>query len=105
VPENEISRNYFAKEKPVDRAGPVHHGPAAMADLGSSRSSASGHSGAQGHRGKGRGQGVGVGEPVKGPTGGWVATRWPGDGGKLRWRLVLGEVGVADSGASKEGRG
>jgi hypothetical protein len=35
--------NYFAKEKPVDqvhesvdRAGPVHHGPAAIATLGSS---------------------------------------------------------------------
>jgi hypothetical protein len=38
-----ISRNYFVKEKPVDQvhgcvdhAGPVHHGPAAIAACGSS---------------------------------------------------------------------
>jgi hypothetical protein len=43
VPEKGISRNYFAKEKlvdqvheSVDRAGPVHHGPAATATLRSS---------------------------------------------------------------------
>jgi hypothetical protein len=43
VPEIGISRNCFSKEKPVDqvhesvdRAGPVHHGPAAIAALGSS---------------------------------------------------------------------
>jgi hypothetical protein len=110
VPENGISRNYFAKEKPVDQvhesvdsAGLVHHGPAAMAGLG--RSPELGHSGAQGHRGRGGGRGVGVGEPVKGLTGGRAVTRWPGDGGKRQRRSVLSEVGVADSGASKGGRG
>jgi hypothetical protein len=65
----------------------------------------SGHSGAQGHRGRGGGRGVGVGEPVKGLTRGRVAARWSGDGGKWRRRSVLGEVGVADSGASKGGWG
>jgi hypothetical protein len=72
---------------------------------GAHRSSASGHCGAQGHQGRGRGQGVGVGEPVKGLTGGRVAARWPGDGVKRRWWLVLGEVGFAVSGVSKGGRG
>jgi hypothetical protein len=38
-------------------------------------------------------------------TGGRAAAWWSGDGGKRRRRLVLGEVGVADSGASKGGRG
>jgi hypothetical protein len=107
-----ISRNYFAKEKlvdqvheSVDRVGLIHRGPAAIAVLESSpklnlqplRGSRS--------PGKGRGWGVGVGEPVKGLTGGRAAARWPGDGGKRRRRLVLGEVGVADSGVSKGGRG
>jgi hypothetical protein len=87
----------------VDSAGPVHHGPAAMAGLG--RSPELGHSGAQGHRGRGGGPGVGVGEPVKGLTGGRAVMRWSGDGGKRRRQSVLGEVGVADSGASKGGRG
>jgi hypothetical protein len=72
---------------------------------GACQSSASGHSGAQGHWGRGGGRGVGVREPVKGLTGGRVAARWPGDGGKRRRRSVLGEVGVADSGASKGERG
>jgi hypothetical protein len=72
---------------------------------GAHRSLASGHSGAQGHRGRGGGRGVGVREPVKGLTGGRAAARRPGDGGKQRWRSVLSEVGVADSGASKGGRG
>jgi hypothetical protein len=66
---------------------------------------ASGHSGAQGRQGKGSGWGVGVGEPVKGLTGGQVAARWSGDGGKQRRRSVLGEVRVVDSEASKEGWG
>jgi hypothetical protein len=68
-------------------------------------SSGSSHSGAQGHWGRGGGWGVRVGEPVKGLTGGWAVVRWPGDGGKWQRRLVLGEVGVADSGVSKGGRG
>jgi hypothetical protein len=41
--EMRFSRNYFVEEKPVDqvhgsvdRAGPVHHGPAAIAACGSS---------------------------------------------------------------------
>jgi hypothetical protein len=87
VPEKVISRNYFAKEKPVDRTGPVHRGPAAIAVL---ESSGSGHSGAQGRRGRGRGRAV---------------ARWLGDGGKRRRWSVLDEVGVADLGASKGGRG
>jgi hypothetical protein len=70
---------------------------------GAHRSSGSGHSGAQGHRGRGGGRGVRVGEPVKGLTGGRAAARWSGDGGKRRRRSVLGEVGVADSRASKGG--
>jgi hypothetical protein len=72
---------------------------------GAHQSSGSGHSGAQGLRGRGRGWGVGVGEPVKGLTGGRAAARWPNDRGKRRWWSVLSEVGVADSGASKGGRG
>jgi hypothetical protein len=36
MPEIGISRNCFPKGKPVDRAGPVHRGPAAIAALGSS---------------------------------------------------------------------
>jgi hypothetical protein len=31
-----FSWNYFVEEKPVDRVGPVHHGPAAIAACGSS---------------------------------------------------------------------
>jgi hypothetical protein len=42
-------------------------------------------------------------EPVKGLIGGRAATRWPGDGGKWQRWSVLGEVGVADSGASRAG--
>jgi hypothetical protein len=72
---------------------------------GARRSSASGHSGAQGPRGRGGGWGVGVREPVKGLIGGRVAARWPGDEGKRGRRSVLGEVGVANSGASKGGWG
>jgi hypothetical protein len=72
---------------------------------GAHRSSASGHSRAQGRWGRGGGRGVGVGEPVKGLNGGWAAARWLGDGGKWRRRSVLGEVGVADLGVSKGGRG
>jgi hypothetical protein len=45
------------------------------------------------------------GELGSGLTGARAAARWPGDGGKWWWWLVLGEVGVADSGASKGGRG
>jgi hypothetical protein len=43
MPKIGFSRNYFAEEKPVDHfhksvdhAGPAHHGPTAVADLGSS---------------------------------------------------------------------
>jgi hypothetical protein len=76
---------------------------------GAHQSSGSGHSVAQGRRGRGERWGVrvgvGVGEPVKGVTRGRAAVRWRGNGGKRRCRLVLGEVGVADSGASKLGRG
>jgi hypothetical protein len=45
------------------------------------------------------------GELGSGLTGARAVTRWPGDGGKRWRRSVLGEVGVADSGASKGGRG
>jgi hypothetical protein len=72
---------------------------------GAHRSLSSSHSRAQGHRGRGGGRGVRVREPVKGLIGGRAAARWPGDGGKWRRRSVLREVGVADSGASKGGRG
>jgi hypothetical protein len=104
VPENGISRNYFANEKPVDQ---VHESVDRQPwpTSGAHRSSAFGHSRAQGRWGRGGGRGVGVGEPVKGLNGGRVAARWLGDGGKQRQRSVLGEVGVADSGVSKGGQG
>jgi hypothetical protein len=104
--------NYFAKEKPVDQVHESVDPPAGSTmdrrpwpASGARRSSASGHSGAQGHRGRGGGRGVEVGEPIKGLTRGRAAARWPSDGGKLQRRSVLDEVGVADSGASKGGRG
>jgi hypothetical protein len=112
VPENGISRNYSAKEKPVDQvhesvdhAGLVHLGPAAMAGLGSSSELILRPLRGSRPPGKGRRMGVGVGEPVKGLNGGRVAARWPGDEGKRGRQSVLGEVGVADSGASKGGWG
>jgi hypothetical protein len=45
------------------------------------------------------------GELGSGLTGAQAAARWLTDGGKWRWRSVLDGVGVADSGASKGGRG
>jgi hypothetical protein len=112
VPENGISRNYFAKEKPVDqvhesvdRAGLVHHGPAAVADL--RNSSELRFRPLQGSRlpRKGEGRGVRVREPIKGRTGGRAVARRPSDGGKRRPRSVLGEVGLQTWERAKEGGG
>jgi hypothetical protein len=44
----------------------VHHGPAPWPTMGAHRSSAPGHSGAQGHRGRGGGGGGGGGEHICG---------------------------------------
>jgi hypothetical protein len=51
------------------RAPSVHHGPAPWLTSGAHRSSASGHSGAQGHRGRGEGDGGGGGEHICGLIG------------------------------------
>jgi hypothetical protein len=98
------------------RGGPgpcrtVHRGPTVARTEGTGarwrahRSMASDHSRAQkltrgGTTERGEHEELG-----SGLTGARAAARWPGDGGKWRWRSVLGEVRGADSGASKGGRG
>jgi hypothetical protein len=81
----------------------VHHGPAPWPTSGAHRNLASGHSGAQGHRGRGGGGGGGGGEHICGLIGAReVGKQWRGGEG---WPTTVGEVGVADSGASKGGQG
>jgi hypothetical protein len=87
------------------QAPSVHHGPAPWMTSGAHRSSASGHSGTQGHWGR-------AGEVEEAAPSTFVGSlelgRW-GNGGMAErdgWRRsVLSEVGVAGSGASKGGRG
>jgi hypothetical protein len=89
------------------RAPSVHHGPVPWLTSGAHRSSASSHSGSQGHRGRGRGGGGGGGggEHICGLIRAWeVVNSGTAERDGRRWS-VLGEVGVADSGASKGGRG
>jgi hypothetical protein len=87
------------------QAPSVHHGPTPWPTSGAHWSSASGHSGAQGHWGR-------AGEVEEAAASTFVGSlelgRW-GHGGVVerdgrRWS-VLDEVGVADSGVSKGGRG
>jgi hypothetical protein len=83
----------------------VHHGPVPWPTSGAHRSSASGHSGAQGHRGRAgevdeAAASTFVGSSELGSYGNGGVTERDG-----RRRSVLGEVGVADLGESKGGRG
>jgi hypothetical protein len=108
-----FSRNYFVDEKPVDQ---VHISwtkgalgspwTGTMADLRSSP-----ELGLRPLRGS-RSLGKGAGEVEEAALSTFVGSselgRWGNDGAAERngWRRsVLGEVGVADSGASKGGRG
>jgi hypothetical protein len=108
VPEIQISWNYFAKEKPMDRAGPVHHGLVAMADLGSSPEL--GLRPLRGSRSPGKGRRTGNPLRASSEDGRWrggQATEGNGGGGRcsVRWGLRTRERAKKGGGECGDGRG
>jgi hypothetical protein len=100
VPKIEISRNCFSKEKPVDRAGPVHRGPATIAALRSSTRLRPRGGGGEGRAGEFNDGVAAVREAVEGRlTGGGASTRKGGGEGTLRAkRRNVGGAGVFTEG-------
>jgi hypothetical protein len=100
------------KKKPVDQfhesvdhAGPVHHGPAAMAGLGSLLELGLRPLRAQGHRGRGGGVRGKHGGPDSGLTGAQKAVEQRRNGGESGGREALGADSLRAGREGKEGWG
>jgi hypothetical protein len=89
------------KKTHVDHAGPVHHGPAAMAGLGSSPELDLRPLRAQGHRGRGGGGREKHGGPDSGLTGARKAVERRCNGGEGGGGEALG---ASSLGAGREGK-